>query len=68
MMIQLMVEQCGNSVMLFDNADIAIGFLQTLAKVITPEMFIDLVHKLVASSDAVAGAKAALDACMGQGA
>ena len=63
MLIQIIAEQCENAHVTFDNMDLALAFVRMLAGNLTPDLFVDMAHKLMDSSKAVEMAKEIVKAC-----
>jgi len=63
--ISILYPPC-HAVVNFDNVQLAAAFLSTLAHMMTPDVLLDMVHKLIPSPDAVETMKQTLNACMGQ--
>jgi hypothetical protein len=65
MHIMIQATQCGGVPVTFDNMQLALGFARMLAGNLTPDLFVDLIHKLMPSPTAVDLAKQLVKVCMG---
>lgn len=59
----MIVNECGNVPLTFDDIQVALAFLRTLAHQFTPDQFLDFLHAYVASPDAAEKGKDLLTAC-----